>query len=119
MRRKFEVIKTQTYPLGVYFVPEGMHIAAVCERTRDDDDTLEFGVILYDKKHRSGVKIPFPKESGTGCVFAMLLKDYHDASCSYLFYLTGSCHKPSSTNGTNKGHAFPKISTSSCNCFMY
>ena len=86
MRRKFEVIKTQAYPLGVYFEPEGMHIAAVCERTRDDDDTSEFGVILYDKKHRNGVKIPFPKESKTGCVFAMLLKDYHDTSCSYLFY---------------------------------
>lgn len=86
MHREFEVIKAQAYPLGVYFVPEGMRIAAVFERTRNDDDTLEFGVILYDKKHRGGLRIPFPKESRTGCIYAMVLKGYHDTACSYLFY---------------------------------
>lgn len=86
MHREFEVTTAQAYPLGVYFIPEGMHIAAVCERTRDENDTHEFGVIIYDRKHRGGVRIPFPEGSGTGCVRSMLLKGYHDRSCSYLFY---------------------------------
>lgn len=86
MHREFEVITAQAYPLGVYFLPEGMHIAAVCDQTRNDNGTPECGVILYDKKHRNGVRIPFPKESGTGCIRAMLLKGYHDRTCSYLFY---------------------------------
>lgn len=89
MHREFEVIKTQAYPLGVRFVPEGMRIAAVCERMRGEDDALEAGIILYDKKHRDGVRIPFPKESRVGSIHAMLLKGYQDKTCSYLFYRGG------------------------------
>ncbi len=86
MHREFEVIMTQAYPLGVQFMPEGMHIAAVCDCRRNNNGTSEAGVILYDRKHRNGIRIPFPNGSGTGCIRAMLLKGYHDKSCSYLFY---------------------------------
>lgn len=86
MHREFEVTMAQAYPLGVHFVPEGMHIAAVCDYTRNDNNTPKAGVILYDRKHRNGIRIPFPNGSGTGCIRSMLLKGYHDKSCSYLFY---------------------------------
>ena len=86
MHREFEVTKAKAYPLGVYFVPEGMHIAAVCERVQQGNDAPETGVIIYDRKHKSGVRIPFPKENRVGSVCSMLLRGYHDKTCSYLFY---------------------------------
>ena len=86
MHKEFEVTRTQAYPLGVCFRQEGMHIAAVCRQTECDHISDEFGVILYDKKHKNGVRIPFPKESKVGSVYAMLLKGYHNKECRYLFY---------------------------------
>lgn len=86
MHKEFEVTRTQAYPLGVCFRQEGMHIAAVCRQTERDSNSDEFGVILYDRKHKSGVKIPFPKENKVGSVYAMLLKGYHNKECRYLFY---------------------------------
>lgn len=86
MQKKFEVIKAKVYPLGVCFQQSGMHIAAVCRMSEGGQKAEEFGVILYDRRHRDGVKIPFPKESRVGSVYAMLLKGYHDKTCSYLFY---------------------------------
>lgn len=86
MHKEFEVTKAQAYPLGAYFQAEGMRIAAVCRQTDGNQISDEFGVILYDRRHKSGVKIPFPKEGKIGSVYAMLLKGYHDKECSYLFY---------------------------------
>lgn len=86
MHKEFEVTKTQAYPLGVCFQAEGMHIAAVCGQTEGNQISGEFGVILYDRRHKSGVRIPFPKEGKIGSVYAMLLKGYHDKACKYLFY---------------------------------
>lgn len=86
MYREYKVTTTQAYPLGAYFVPEGMRIAAVCSQADCEDASFEFGVILYDRRHREGVRIPFPKESRTGFVYAMLLSGYHDKECRYLFY---------------------------------
>ncbi len=90
MHKEFEVTRTQAYPLGVCFRQEGMHIAAVCRQTEHDHISDEFGVILYDRKHKNGVRIPFPKESKVGSVYAMLLKGYNNKECRYLFYC-GNC----------------------------
>ncbi len=86
MHKEFEVTKTQAYPLGVCFQTEGMHIAAVCGQTEGNQISGEFGVILYDRRHKNGVRIPFPEEGKIGSVYAMLLKGYHDKECKYLFY---------------------------------
>lgn len=88
MKKEFMVVKTKAWPLGVSVCEDGMHIAAVCDQPvhRDSD---EFGVIIYDRKHKDGVRIPFPKESRVGAVHAMLLKGYHDRECRYLFYCGG------------------------------
>ncbi len=86
MQKAFQIEKTQAYPLGVCFWPEGMHISAVFEQTDLNGVRQEIGVLLYDKRHKSGIKIPFPEESRTGSVYSMLLRDYQDRECSYLFY---------------------------------
>lgn len=85
MQKEFDVIKAKAWPLGVTVCEEGMHIVAVCDQAahRNSD---EFGMILYDRRHRDGVRIPFPKESRVGAVHAMLIKGYHDRECRYLFY---------------------------------
>lgn len=80
MQKSYNVTMTSSYPLGVRFVPEGLHISAVCEQG------AECGILLYDKKHKDGMKIPFPKEYRKGNVFSMLLEGYRDKNCSYLFY---------------------------------
>lgn len=85
MHKNFDVIKAKAYPLGVSVCEEGMRFAAVRDITaRGKAD--EFGVILYDQKHRSGVRIPFPEESRVGEVYAMILRGYYDTDCSYLLY---------------------------------
>ena len=80
MQKTFYVTTSSTYPLGVFFVPEGLHVSAVCETK------TECGILLYDKKHKNGIKIPFPEEGRKGNVYSMLLKGYQDRNCSYLFY---------------------------------
>lgn len=80
MQKTFHVTTSSIYPLGVCFVPEGLHISAVCEQK------TECGIFLYDKKHKNGIKIPFPEEGRKGNVHSMLLKGYQDRNCSYLFY---------------------------------
>ncbi len=85
MHKDFKVTKAQAYPLGVSFCKEGMHVVAVCDHAADND-TDEFGIVLYDRKHRGGVRIPFPRESRVGAVYGMMLSDYHDRDCKYLFY---------------------------------
>ncbi|MCM1252581.1 MAG: hypothetical protein NC321_07150 [Clostridium sp.] len=80
MQKSFHVEVSSIYPLGVRFVPQGLHIAAVCE------NGAECGVILFDKKHKDGVRIPFLPEGRKGNVYAMLFKGYQDRTCSYLFY---------------------------------
>ena len=80
MQKTFNVTTSSIYPPGVCFVPEGLHVSAVCEEKTD------CGILLYDKKHKEGVKIPFPEEGRTGKVHSMLLKGYYDRNCSYLFY---------------------------------
>lgn len=85
MYKDFKISKTQNYPLGVYFRHAGLHIAAVHRRIHTED-SAEFGIILYDRKHRGGVRIPFPEESRVGSVYAMLLEGYQNREFSYLFY---------------------------------
>lgn len=80
MHKSFNITASSVFPLGVRFVPEGLHISAVCEKQTD------FGIVLYDKSNKNGVKIPFPKEYRIGNVYSMLLEGYQDRSCSYLLY---------------------------------
>ena len=83
MKKTFQIksVKgTQIYPLGVSFEEDGLRICAVCSGIE------EAGIILYDRKHREGVRIPFPENCRVGAVGAMLLFGYRDRSCSYLFY---------------------------------
>jgi len=80
MHKTFHVTTSSIYPLGVCFVPEGLHISAVCEQKTG------CGILLYDKKHKDGIKIPFPEEGRKGNIHSMLLKGYQDRNCSYLFY---------------------------------
>ena len=85
MHKEFKVTTAKAYPLGVSFCEEGMHIAAVCDCAADGE-AGEFGVVLYDRKHKGGIRIPFPEEGRIGAVYAMMLEGYHDADCRYLFY---------------------------------
>ncbi|MGN0278403.1 MAG: hypothetical protein ACI4C4_03510 [Lachnospiraceae bacterium] len=85
MQKAFEIEKTTTYPLGVSFQPEGMHISAVFEQT-DKSGSQEKGILLYDAKYRDGIRIPFPETNKVGSIYSMLLKGYQDRTCSYLFY---------------------------------
>lgn len=80
MQKFFNVTASTTYPLGVCFVPEGLHVSAVCEKA------AECGILLFDKNHKNGVKIPFPKANRKGNIYSMLLKGYQDKNCSYLLY---------------------------------
>lgn len=80
MQKTFNVTTSSIYPLGVCLVSEGLHVSAVCERK------TECGILLYDRKHRDGIRIPFPEEGRKGNVYSMLLKGYQDRNCSYLFY---------------------------------
>ncbi len=80
MQRTWNVVATSIYPLGVCFLPEGLHIAAVCEQK------TECGLLLYDKNHKEGIRVPFPEDFKKGTIRAMLLKGYQDRKCSYLFY---------------------------------
>ncbi len=74
------VDRTRIYPLGVFFEEDGLRISAVC------DGMEETGILLYDRKHRDGVRIPFSENCRVGAVRAMLLSGYRDKTCSYLFY---------------------------------
>ena len=85
MHKEFNVMGAKAYPLGVSVCEDGLRFAAVFDRAVCDEAD-EFGVILYDKKHRDGVRIPFPKEGKVGVVHAMLLEGYYDSECSYLLY---------------------------------
>lgn len=83
MQKKFQVKtvdRTKLYPLGVSFEEEGLRVSAVCAGTE------EAGVVLYDRRHREGVRIPFPENGRIGAVRAMMLSGYEDKECSYLFY---------------------------------
>lgn len=80
MQKTFNVTTSSIYPPGVCFVSDGLHVSAVCKEKKD------CGILLYDKKHKAGVKIPFPEEGRKGNVHSMLLKGYDDRNCSYLFY---------------------------------
>ena len=83
MQKTFQiksVDRTHIYPLGVSFEEDGLRISTVCEGME------EAGIILYDRRHRDGVRIPFPENCRLGAVRTMLLFGYHDQTCSYLFY---------------------------------
>jgi len=75
-----QVNRARLYPLGVSFEEEGLRISAVCEGAE------EAGIVLYDRKHREGVRIPFPENCRVGAVRAMMLSGYRDENCSYLLY---------------------------------
>ncbi|MCH5256264.1 MAG: hypothetical protein J1D87_03185 [Lachnospiraceae bacterium] len=80
MQKSFNIISSTIYPLGVRFTAAGLHIALVCE------DREECGLLLFDRHHKDGIKIPFPKEFRKGNIYSMLLKGYQNRNCSYLFY---------------------------------
>lgn len=83
MQKSFKikrVDRTQMYPLGVSFEEEGLRVSAVC------GDDREAGIILYDRRHQEGMRVPFPDDCRVGAVCAMLLAGYQDKSCRYLFY---------------------------------
>lgn len=80
MQKTWEIASSTIYPVGVTFTPEGLHISAVFEAKE------ECGIVLFDKKHKEGVKIPFPQNNRKGNIYSMLLKGYQDRNCSYLFY---------------------------------
>ena len=85
MQKEFNVTKAKAYPMGVSVCEDGMQFVAVCDQAANDSFN-EFGIILYDRKHKHGVRIPFPEDGRVGAVHAMLLKGYYDKECSYLLY---------------------------------
>lgn len=83
MQKTFQiksVDRARIYPLGVSFEEDGLRISAVCEGME------EAGIILYDRRHRDGVRVSFPEDCRVGAVRTMMLSGYHDKTCSYLFY---------------------------------
>lgn len=83
MQKSFKikrVDRTKMYPLGVFFEEDGLRVSAVC------GDGREAGIILYDRRHQEGVRVPFPDDCRVGAVYSMLLAGYQDKSCRYLFY---------------------------------
>ena len=85
MQKNFNVTKAKAYPMGVSVCEDGMQFVAVCDQAANDNFN-EFGIILFDRKHKHGIRIPFPKDGRIGAVYAMLLKGYYDRECSYLLY---------------------------------
>lgn len=83
MQKTFQiksVDRARIYPMGVTFETEGLRISAVCSGAEEE------GIILYDGKHREGVRIPFQEKYRVGAVCSMMLSGYQDRNCSYLFY---------------------------------
>ncbi len=80
MRNAFHIETASVYPLGVYFVPAGLHISAVFSACK------ECGILLWDGQHPDGVRIPFPENQRIGNVYSMLLRDYAEKDFSYLLY---------------------------------
>ena len=83
MQKTFQIKgldRARIYPLGVSLEEEGLRISAVCGGRGEE------GIILYDRKHREGRRIPFQENCRIGSVCAMMLAGYRDKSCSYLFY---------------------------------
>ena len=80
MQKSFNVTASSIYPLGARFMADGLHLSLVCE------DRKECGVLLYDRNHTHGIRIPFPANFRKGNIHSMLLKGYQDRDCSYLFY---------------------------------
>ncbi len=83
MQKTFQIKgldRARIYPLGVSLEEEGLRISAVCNGRGEE------GIILYDRKHREGRRIPFQENCRIGSVCAMMLTGYRDKSCSYLFY---------------------------------
>ena len=80
MQKSFNITASSFYPLGVRFTADGLHISLVCE------DREECGILLFDKSHKAGIRIPFPSKFRKGNIYSMLLKGYKDRNCSYLFF---------------------------------
>ena len=64
MQKKFQVTRTQAYPLGASFQKEGLRIAAVCDRRKQDGSRCEAGVILYDRNIHGVLRYLFRKNTG-------------------------------------------------------
>ena len=80
MRNGFDVREAKVYPLGVQLMSAGLHISAVCKKN------TECGILLFDRKHKDGIRIPFPADSRRGSIYSMVLKGYREKECSYLLY---------------------------------
>lgn len=116
MQKAFKIEQTQAYPLGVCFQPEGMHISAVFEQTDQDGVRQEFGVLLYDKAHKNGIKIPFPEENRIGSVYSMLLRGYQNRECSYLFYQGERIFQDPHSRKIEKPHRYGTVRKSLPKC---
>ena len=88
MHIEYKVKADRAYPLGAFLDRDGLHISAVCD-CADPAEEGGFGVMLYDRRHKNGIRIPFPQESRVGGVYSMLLADYQDKDCRYLLYCGG------------------------------
>ncbi len=113
MQKTFQikhVDRTKMYPLGVSFEEEGLRISTVCEGNE------EAGIILYDRRHQEGVRVPFPETCRIGMVCAMLLSGYRDRSMSYLFYRGDEVYQDPLCKRVDNlcGYGVPKPSLSHC-----
>ncbi len=113
MQKTFQikrVDRTKTYPLGVFFEAEGLRVSAVCEGAE------ESGIILYDRKHQEGLRIPFPESCRIGAVCAMLVSGYRDRSMSYLFYRGEEVYQDPFCKRVENSYAYgmPKPALSRC-----
>lgn len=113
MQKTFQVKnvdRTRIYPLGVSLEEDGLRISAVCRGTGEE------GIILYDRKHREGVRVPFAGDCRVGAVCSMLLSGYRDKSCSYLFYSGDEVYQDPYCKGTEHsyGYGVPKDEMPRC-----
>lgn len=113
MQKTFNITSSSIYPLGVCFVPEGLHIALVCEDLQDS------GILLFDKKHKDGVRIPFFKEFRKGNIYSILLKGYQDTSCSYLFYHGEDLYQDPYARALDNNRKYGELTNIPSHCKVY
>lgn len=81
MNLKFELTKSNPYPVGVICGKNGMHIVVTMPRM----PKKECGMLLYSKAGQE-LKIPFPENCRIGLLYAMDIKIRLQSGDTYVFY---------------------------------
>lgn len=85
-QNQIEVMAASPFRYGVYAEKEGLHVTAICHEKESGRERVDCGIVLYDRQHPDGRKIPFPEDCRVGNVASMFLRGYQESPFDYLFY---------------------------------